>query len=166
MRRLLLSKLIIFQLPAVKILLADLQAIPLQLHFPQLNIGAFLRLLLHKQQFQIVLPSSFKLENNLLLEGLFNSSFTWHLHQTKKEYYFHLGLGLSWKGWMQIFQELVRAEDMGLDPMRCWAPSALCGSQQELRALSTSAGVLRALQEGVLSLDTIESGLHLKVKLL
>lgn len=49
MERLLLSKLITFQLPAVKILLADLQAILLQLFFRQLNISAVLKLLLHKQ---------------------------------------------------------------------------------------------------------------------
>lgn len=46
---LLLSKRIIFQLPAVKILLAGLQTILLQLLFPQLKISAVLRFLLHKQ---------------------------------------------------------------------------------------------------------------------
>lgn len=50
MRLLLLSKLITFQLPAVKTLLAALQAIPLQLLFLQLNSGAVHSLLLHKQQ--------------------------------------------------------------------------------------------------------------------
>ena len=49
MRLLLLSKLITFQLPAVKTLLAALQAIPLQLLFLQLNSGAVHSLLLHKQ---------------------------------------------------------------------------------------------------------------------
>lgn len=52
MRLLLLSKLITFQLPAVKTLLAVFQAIPLQLLFLQLNSGVVLRLLLHKQQFK------------------------------------------------------------------------------------------------------------------
>lgn len=79
MEHLLLSKLITFQLPAVKILLADLQAILLQLFFPQLNIRAVLRLLLHKQQFQIALLSSF---NHTLSEihsaarSFLNSNFT------------------------------------------------------------------------------------------
>lgn len=75
MKRLLLSKLITFQLPAVKILLADLQAIPLQLLFPQLNIVAVHRLLLHKQQFQIVLFHSFTLEND-------RTSFCWKVYST------------------------------------------------------------------------------------
>lgn len=76
---LLLSKLITFQLPAVKILLADLQAILPQLLFPQLNSSAVLRLLLHKQLFQIALLSSF---NNKLSEiyaatrSFLNSAFT------------------------------------------------------------------------------------------
>lgn len=77
--RLLLSKLITFQLPAAKILLADLQAILLQLLFSQLNISAVVRLLLHKQQFQIALLSSF---NHKLSEiysaarSFLNSDFT------------------------------------------------------------------------------------------
>lgn len=75
MERLLLSKLITFQLPAVKILLADLQAILLQLFFRQLNISAVLKLLLHKQWFQISLLCYFnhELSEIILLLGFFSS---------------------------------------------------------------------------------------------
>lgn len=75
MERLLLSKLITFQLPAVKILLADLQAILLRLLFRQLNISAVLKLLLHKQWFQISLLRSFnhELSEIILLQGFFSS---------------------------------------------------------------------------------------------
>lgn len=60
---LLLSKLITFQLPAVKIVLAGLQAIILPLLFPQLNISAVLRVFLHNWQFKIAFlgPSNHKL---------------------------------------------------------------------------------------------------------